>query len=506
MTSLLGIDLGTTGMKVALFNDSGQLIGSEYRDYPILSPQPGYAEQDPEAWWAGFVSACHALTRRYPLDIGNLAGIGICGQMHTQVYLDHAGQILRPAITWMDQRASEIVAELNQNEATRTLIFQESHNLATTTYTAPQVAWVRRHQPEVWSKVARILVAKDFLKFRLIGRAVTDYAEASGTLLFDVAKRAWSAPLFDLFAIPQDLFPEALPSDEIIGHVTPEAAAVIGIPAGTPVVNGSSDNSASALGAGMLNPGQVTLIVGTAGVITVCSDRPLPDPDHRTLCWHYCLRDTWVTLGITQTAGESLNWFKRAFDPGDAEGEAEDVFARYNQAVASIPDGSEGVIFLPYLNGERTPYWDSHARGVFYGISLTTEKAHFIRAVMEGVSFALRHTIETVESLGITINEIRAVGGGAKSPVWREILGKILNKPIVTVSVPDAANLGNILLCGKALGIYPSLEEASARMVTTDTCVDYQQETDTYERQYRIFLELYEQLKGTFRHAAGQAE
>jgi xylulokinase len=208
-----------------------------------------------------------------------------------------------------------------------------------------------------------------------------------------------------------------------------------------------------------------------------------------------------VTLGITQTAGESLSWFKRAFDPGVA-GEAGDLFEAYDQAVASVPDGAGGLIFLPYLNGERTPYWDADARGVFYGISLTSEKAHFIRAVMEGVSFALRHSIETVEALGVAVNEIRAVVGGLRSQVWLEILGKILTKPIVTVSVPDTANLGNALLCGQALGLYPSLEEASARMVTTDRRVEYANGTDIYERQYRIFLELYEQLKGTFKHSA----
>ncbi|NTU79878.1 MAG: xylulokinase [Chloroflexales bacterium] len=502
MTTLLGVDLGTTGLKVALLRESGALVGTEYRDYPLLSPQPGYAEQDPEAWWAGLVTATQALKQRYPTEFAAIEGIGLCGQMHTQVYLDRDGQSLRPAITWMDQRASAIVAELNQDAATRQLIFQEAHNLATTTYTAPQVSWVRKHQPEVWQKVARILVAKDFLKLRLTSRAVTDYAEASGTLLFDVSKRAWSEPLFDLFAIPRALFPEALPSDELIGQVTAAAAAQTGLKAGTPVVNGSSDNSASALGAGMLHPGQVTLIIGTAGVITVCSDQPLPDPANRTLCWHYCLRDRWVTLGITQTAGESLNWFKRAFDGGEAGGAAGDVFETYNQAVASVPDGCDGLVFLPYLNGERTPYWDADARGLFYGISLTTEKAHFIKAVMEGVSFALRHNVETVESLGITVNEIRAVGGGLRSPVWLNVLGKILKKPIVTVSVPDTANLGNALLCGKALGLYPSLEEASARMVTTDRRVAYVDGTDTYERQYRIFLELYEQLKGTFKHSA----
>lgn len=500
MSHFLGIDLGTTGLKVALLAEDGRLIGSEYREYPILSPQPGYAEQDPEVWWTGFVSACQSLKGQHPTEFDQILGVGICGQMHTQVYLNEENQVLRPAITWMDQRSSEIVDDINQDEEARNLVFQETHNFATTTYTAPQVRWVKEHQPDIWRRVARILVAKDYLKFRLTGQMVTDYAEASGTLLFDVAKRRWSDRLFDFFGFPRSLFPEALPSDEIIGQVTREASGLTGLKAGTPVANGSSDNSASALGAGMIHPGQVTLIIGTAGVISVCSARPLADPANRTLCWHYCLRDKWVTLGVMQTAGESLHWFKNAFDRQD--GRSGDIFEQYNQAVAGVPDGSGGLIFLPYLNGERTPYWDPFARGVFFGINLSTQKAHFIKAIMEGVSFALRHNIETVESLGITIKEVRAVGGGLKSPVWLDVLGKILRKPIVTVSVPDTANLGNALLCGRALGVYPSLEEAVARMVTTDRRVSYPTGTAIHEKQYAIFLELYDQLRGTFRRSA----
>jgi xylulokinase len=502
MSTFLGIDLGTTGLKVALLTEAGRLAGSEYCAYPILSPQPGYAEQDPTAWWAGFVTSCQNLKSKYPAEFDKIVGIGICGQMHTQVYLDKEDQILRPAITWMDQRSSDIVDGINRDDDSKNLVFQETRNLATTTYTAPQVKWVKDHQPDVWSRVARILVAKDFIKFKLTGQAATDYAEASGTLLFDVEKRAWSDRLFDFFGFPRSLFPQALPSDEIIGQVTREASELTGIKMGTPVANGSSDNSASALGAGMINPGQVTLIIGTAGVITVCSQKPLADPENRTLCWHYCLRDKWVTLGVIQTAGESLNWFKNAFDRGEGESGSGDVFEQYNQSVEKIPDGSGGLIFLPYLNGERTPYWDPFARGVYYGINLSSEKAHFIKAIMEGVSFALRNNIETVESLGITINEVRAVGGGLKSPVWLNVLGKVLKKPIVTVSVQDTANLGNILLCGRALGIYPSLADAVSRMVTTDKRVSFEAGAEVYERQYSIFLELYERLKETFKRSA----
>ena len=503
MRHLLGIDIGTTGLKVSLLNERGGMVGSDYCEYPLSSPQPGYVEQDPQDWWAGVISACQALKRSCTAQFKEIAGIGICGQMHTQVYLDQEAQVLRPAINWMDQRSNDIVDQINRDEEAKDLMFQETRNFATTTYTAPHVKWVKEHQPEVWNQVAHILVAKDFIKFKLTGRMVTDYAEASGTLLFDVEKERWSDRMFDFFGFPRFIFPEVLPSDEIIGSVTREAAQLTRLKAGTPVVNGSSDCSASSLGAGMLRSGQVTLIIGTAGVIAVCSDKPLADQENRTLCWHYCLRDKWITLGIMQTAGESLHWFKNAFDKNQGNDEhPEDIFEQYNFAAGKVPEGSGGLVFLPYLNGERTPYWDPFARGLFYGISLSTEKAHFIRAIMEGVSFGLRNNIETVESLGIEIGEVRAVGGGLKSTVWLNILGKILRKPIVTVSVRDTANLGNILLCGKALGIYSSYEEAISSMVTSDRQVYDPAGTETYEKQYALFLELYDQLKGTFRRSA----
>ena len=499
MNKFLGIDLGTTGLKVTLLTEDGQLIGSEYCEYPLLSPEPGYAEQDPQVWWDGFIASCQLLKEKHPAELNDIAGIGICGQMHTQVYLDSENNILRPAITWMDQRASDIVDRINQDEAAKELVFQETQNFVTTTYTAPQVKWVIENQPEVWSKVSKILIAKDFIKFKLTGQMVTDFSDASGTLLFNVKEKVWSEAMFEYFGIPRETFPDVRPSAEIIGEVTQEASALTGIKAGTPVNNGSTDNSASALGAGMLNPGQVTLIIGTAGVISVCSDRPLIDPENRTLCWNYCLPDRWITLGITQTAGESLNWFKNTFDKEETGSSSGDIFEEYNQAIADVPDGSGGVVFLPYLNGERTPYWDTAARGVFYGLNLSTEKAHFVKAIMEGVSFALRNNIETVESLGIEINQLRAVGGGLKSDTWLNTLGKITKKPIVTVSVPDTANLGNMLLCGSALGIFESLEDAAAKIVTTDKQVFFEEETQVYEKQYNTFLKLYDNLKERFR-------
>lgn len=503
MNLFLVIDLGTTGLKIALINESGIIIAQRYKEYSILFPKSGYAEQDPELWWSSFIELCQSLNQSFPNKLAQIQAIGICGQMHTNVLLDKNFQVLRPAITWMDQRSREIVREINEDRNKAEFIFQKTKNFITTTYTAPQLKWVKDNEPDIWSKVKHVLIAKDFLKWKLTGRMVTDFTDASGTLLFDVANVSWSEDMFNFFEFSSSLFPELRPSDEIMGKINKKAAQLTGIKEGTPVVNGSSDNSAAALGAGMVKSGQATLIIGTAGVITVCSDKPLVDPQHKTLCWNYCMRGKWATLGILQTAGESLNWFKNAFDrKGSAQSEVKDIFSEYNQLINKVPDGSEGLIFLPYLNGERTPYWDPFARGVFFGINLFSSKAHFIKAVMEGVSFALRNNVETVESLGIKIKEMRAVGGGSKSPEWLEILGKVLNKPVYTIKISDTGLIGNMLLSGKAIGLYRSIEKQAEKVVKLKNKIYYPEKIDVYEKQYAIFLSLYDRLKDSFKALA----
>jgi xylulokinase len=499
MSVILSIDLGTTGLKVGLVNLNGHVEALTSHEYSIDTPTQGYAEQDPEKWWQALIACCKMLQKSQPKVFARIEGIGICGQMHTQAHLDSSLQVLRPAITWMDQRSSSIADRLNGDPSTKSAVFAETQNVATTTYTATHLKWIQENQPEIWSRIDHVLIAKDFLKYRLTAQMVTDYSDASGTLLFNVKDRCWSQPMFDLFEIPSSLLPAAEPSDEIIGTVTEEASRATGIPSGTPVANGSADCSTAALGAGMVKSGQVTLIIGTAGVVAVCADKPLPDSKDRTICWNYCLRDKWVMMGITQTAGESLNWFRTAFDQNTpAAPNSEDVFEQYSNAVLEVPDGSGGLIFLPYLNGERTPYWDADARGVFFGINLATRKAHFIKAIMEGVSFALRNCLETLESLGIAVDSVMAVGGGLKSESWLTILGKILRKPIRTVSVADTGLIGNMLVCSRALGLISSIPPTAGELCNYDREVHFPEPHREYERQYKRFLGLYEDLKSRF--------
>ena len=500
----LSIDLGTTGLKTALISEDGTERGQASREYAIEIPWAGAAEQDPAAWWRAFIACCAELKLRWPEDFAAIIGIGICGQMHTHVALDAAGQPLRHAITWMDQRSGKLLERLSATAGVAELVFQETCNSLATTYTAPNCLWAQEERPELWRKTRSILVAKDYLKYLLTGQRVTDLSDAAGTLLFDVANCRWSEEMLRLFRVDRSLLPDVASSDSIMGVVSTAAAAITGLAAGIPVANGCSDNSAAALGCGMSGTGQGTLIIGTAGVISVCSDHPVPDPRHRLVCWNYCLRDRWIGLGVTKTAGESLNWFKRCVDEA-SQGRAEpgDIFHEYEQSAAQVASGAGGLVFLPYLNGERTPYWDANARGVFFGVNLETRKAHFIKAVMEGVCFALRNNLETVESLGLRVSELRATGGGLRSSAWLASLARILRKPIRVVSRQDPAGRGNAILCGAALGVFDSVETAMAKVArgVSEPLVEVEADL-ACEKNYQIFLRLYEDLKESFRFAA----
>ena len=484
-------------MKVSVTDDAAKELATASREYQTSSPKPGWVEQDPADWWKALVACCGEIKETAPGVLEKVDGVSLCGQMHTQVLLDSGGEVVRPAITWMDQRSADVVAEITGRKGQGELIVSETQNQLTTTYTAAHLAWIQRQEPEAWQRVSKVLVAKDYLKYLLTGAEAIDYSEASGTLLFNNETETWSDRMLELFDVPREVLPDVAESNVVIGEITEAAAEKTHLRPGVKVVNGSTDNSAAALGAGMVTPGEAALIIGTAGVVSVCSDRPLPDPEFRTLSWHYCLPGRWINLGVTQTAGESLNWFKSAFDGGRPDASSGDIFAEYNREIAAIPDGSEGLVFLPYLNGERTPHWDTSARGVFFGLGLGHRKAHFIKAIMEGVSFALRNCVESVEDLGTHVREFRAVGGGLKSPIWRTSLARIMGRPINTVKRPDTGNIGNAMLAGMALGVFSDPEHAASAMVEQGERM-HEETPAVYDAIYRIYTRLYSSVKGDF--------
>lgn len=487
----IGIDLGTTGVKMILLGDDGVLVDQDNVDYDVLTPEKGYVEQRPSDWWNGLCKISNNLVSRNKKVIKKVKGIGIAGQMHTHVYLDKDNNPIGNAITWMDQRSEEIVKKLS--EEYNDIIFKNTSNFITTTYSAPQITWMKENKSDLFNKTVKILLAKDYIKFKLTGEMITDYSDAAGTLLFDVKNKKWSSEMFDLFGIDKGLMPEVDKSNAIIGKISKEAAETTGLPADIPVINGSADHAATSLGAGVVSPGQASAIIGTAGVVSVLSDEPVADPEHRILCWNYCLEDKWVNMAVMQTAGQSLNWFRKAFDEGK-----DNIYQDYNNGVKEISAGSEGLIFLPYLMGERSPYWDAKTRGMFFGINLNHNKYHFVRSIMEGVSFAFKNNIEIIESLGNNIKELRILGGGSKSVIWKNIFAQITNKKLLSLTIEETGALGSSIMTGVALGIYESIDLATQKIVSVNEEIYEDEFSDIYKNNYEIFKKLYENNKDLF--------
>ena len=489
----LGIDLGTTGTKIVFMDSKGELRAKKSKEYSILNPKAEYAEQRPADWWESVKELIKEALAEEPELKDKVAALGIAGQMHTHVYLDAQNRVLRNAITWMDQRSQQIVERINKSSENKEIIYDTTANFLTTTYTAPNIVWVKENQPEIYQQTEKILLAKDYLKFKLTGEMETDYSDAAGTLLFDTYQKEWSEELFELFGIKKSLMPKVSPSTKIIGEISSEAAAETGLMAGIPVINGSADHAATALGAGVVNSGEVAAILGTAGVISVLSDQRIGDENERVFCWNYCLEDKWVNLAPMQTAGAALNWFKNEFDADN-----EEAYDIYNQEIESIESGSDGLIFLPYLMGERSPIWDSKAKGVFFGIRMDHSKYHFVRAIMEGVSFAFKNNLEVIESMGIKIDEMKFLGGGSKSEEWMEIMAGVLNKDIKVVVGSETGALGISIMCGLALGLYQSPQKAAAIISSRTKDYSIPEIDQKYTANYSKFKKLYDNLKDLF--------
>lgn len=489
----VGIDVGTTGEKVVFLDTAGNVKASESVEYPIKSPKSGYAEQDPREWWQGLKGATKTILQEQPELKSKIQCIGISGQMHTQVYINEKGKLLRNAITWMDQRSKKIVKEINKDIENKKAISKHTYNFLTTTYSAPNILWVKRNQPEIYNNTEKVLMAKDFLKYQLTGKYLSDYSDAVGTLLFDTKNKEWSSELFKLFNLDRDLMPETGRSRKIMGEITSEAEDKTGLPAGTPVINGSADHAATSLGAGVTNPGEVTAIVGTAGVVSVLSNEPIKDPEERIFCWNYCLEDKWVNLAPMQTAGKALDWYKKTFDSSQ-----ENPFEDYNKNIQEIPDGSEGLIFLPYLIGERAPIWDPDARGVFFGISNNHNKYHFVKSIMEGVSYAFRQNIDVVESLGIDINTLKFLGGGSNSQEWIKIMAKVLNKRIKPVQGSELGAIGTSILGGASTGVFDNITHATKTMTKAGNLTSYDELPEVYRENYDKYKKIYQRLKDLF--------
>src|SRR6056297_348614 len=490
MQYYLSIDLGTMGIKTCLIDELGRFITGKSYEYAIKSEKHGEALQDANEWWKGLQKELSEIKGEYDNEFEQIAAISICGQMHTHVYLDENNVLLADAITWLDQRGDKVIDQWKENGDYERL-FELTANFPTTSYTAPNIIRIKKENPDMYKKVKKILLAKDYIKYKLTGMMVTDPSDASGTLLYDVENLKWSDDAFKLLDIDKDLFPQVAPSTQIMGRVTKGVSLETGLKEGIPVVNGGSDHAVAEIGSGLFESGSVSVIVGTAGVVASCSDKPKKDHKRRIICWAYPLEGKWDLLGITQTAASSLTWFRNTFDSG-SDGE---IFKDYSKIASDVEAGSSGLIFLPYLLGERTPYWDSKARGVYFGLSMNHKKAHMVRAIMEGVVFSLKNCMDVFEELGIAITSIKTLGGGSKSPVWRQIEASAFNKPIYTIEAEEPSAIGNFILASLGTGMIKTVEEAKKYIKITEREQPIKEENDMYNRQYEKYLKLYENIK-----------
>jgi xylulokinase len=461
-TYLLGIDVGTTGSKAILIGADGTVKASATTEYPMFTPQPLWAEQDPTEWWAATVTSIQQVLAKSGAKPAQVAGVGLTGQMHGLVLLDAQGEVLRPCIMWNDQRTAAQCAAITQKVGAAKVL-QLTGNPVLPGFTAPKIVWVREHEPEVYRRVAKVLLPKDYARYRLTQGFFSEVSDASGTSMFDVGKRQWSAEMLKALDVPREWLPEVTESPVASAKVSARAAGETGLLEGTPVVGGGGDQAAQAVGTGIIVEGVVSATIGTSGVVFAASDTYRVEPEGRLHAFCHAVPGMWHLMGVMLSAGGSFRWYRDALgelERAQAKESGRDPYDLLTEAAAEVPPGCEGLLFLPYLTGERTPYPDPNARGVFFGLTLRHGKPHLTRAVLEGVTYGLLDSLELMRALGLSIEQVRASGGGARSPLWGQILADVFNTEIVTVNVTEGAAYGAALLAGVGAEVYDSVTGA----------------------------------------------
>ena len=501
MSYYLGIDIGTSGTKTLLVDVGGRPVASATFGYPLLTPAPQWAEQNPADWWDAAVQGVREVLAKSEIDASRIGGIGLSGQMHGSVFLDKDDTVLRPAILWCDQR-TQAECDWITEQAGRENLPRMIGNPVLTGFTAPKIVWLRNHEPDVYAQVAKVLLPKDYLRLKLTGAHATEVSDASGTALFDVANRRWSLEMLEAAGIPASWMPDCAESVEVTGRISAVAAAATGLAAGTPVVGGGGDQAAGAVGSGIVETGIVSSTVGTSGVVFAFSDTPAADPGLRVHSFCHAVPGKWHTMGVVLSAGGSLRWLRDTFYGPEtlaAQAGGSDIYTQIAGEAASVAAGAEGLIFLPYLTGERTPHPDPNARGAFVGLTLRHARAHFARAVLEGVAYALNDTFSIFHDMGIAISEVRTSGGGAKSPVWRQIHADVTGYEHRTLRVDEGPALGAALLAAVGTGAYATVADACAAAIqTVETCKPDAAIHARYTRFNGIYRSLYPALKGEF--------
>ncbi len=506
MVHLIGIDIGTTGTKALLIDKDGKVIARSTIEYPLSQPKLGWAEQDPGQWWGATINAIQRVIFDSRVDPNTIKGIGLSGQMHGAVFIDKDFNVLRPCIMWCDQRTDAECKYITEKIGKKRLI-NLTCNPALTGFTAPKILWVRKHEPEVYNRTYKILLPKDFIRFKLTGGFATDVSDASGTLLFDVQKRCWSKEMLRGLDIPLDLMAKSYESYEITGKITKEVASETGLMEGTPVVGGAGDQAAGAIGNGIVSTGVISATIGTSGVVFAYSNQPKVDPLGRLHTFCHAVPGKWHLMGVMLSAGGSFRWFKDTLADSEvvyAREEGIDPYEILTRKAESAQPGCQGLIFLPYLTGERTPHANPNARGVLFGLNLRHGKPDIIRAIMEGVVYGMRDSLEIIKELKIAVHEIRVSGGGARSRLWRQIQADVYNKPVTMINVDEGPAFGVALLAGVGTHVYKSVEDACKKTIKVAERVKPNPDNvKTYEKFYRIYQSLYHSLKGHFDEVAG---
>lgn len=492
MSHLLGIDLSTTGAKALLIDREGRVVSSATTPLHLSTPHPLWSEQDPHEWWTATANSIRQALADANIFGENIDAIGLTGQMHGLVLLDETEQVLRPAILWNDQRCGAECDDIRARVGREQLI-QITGNDALTGFTAPKILWVEKHEPEIYHRVRHILLPKDYIRYKLTNTLAMDKADGSGTILFDLRRRTWSTQLLELLNIPADWLPPTFEGHETTGEVTSEVAELTGLRAGTPVVAGGGDQSAQAVGVGVVRPGSMAVTLGTSGVVFAATEAALIEPAGRLHAFCHAVAGRWHLMGVMLSAAGSLQWYHDQF----AHNESFDELV--NEA-SQIPAGSEGLIFLPYLSGERTPHPDPFARGAWIGLTTRHSRSHLTRAVLEGVAFGLKDIFNLMKDVGLgSVDQIRVSGGGARSSLWRQIIADIFEAELVTVNTTEGAAYGAALLAGVGAGVWPDVDTACAQTIFVSDRVSPNAETSaTYRSAYHVYQNLYPMLKPTF--------
>lgn len=491
MSYTIGIDTSTTATKVLLIDETGVVIGVASREYPYQTPYPLWSEQEPDLWWQATAASLRQLLAKTGVDPAAIKGIGLTGQMHGLVLLDQDGRSLRPAILWNDQR-TQAQCDAIRDRLGRERLIQITGNDALTGFTAPKILWVRQNEPELYARVARILLPKDYLRYKLTGQFATDRAGGAGTLLFDLEARDWSPEVLAALEIDPAWLPPTFEGTDITGNLSPAAAAVTGLPAGIPVFGGAGDQAAAAVGTGAIQEGVVSLSLGTSGVVFAATGGAVIEPEGRLHAFCHAVPGRWHLMGVMLSAAGSLRWFRDAFAPDHS----------FDQLVApagDVPAGCDGLLFLPYLTGERTPHPDPLARGAFVGLTVRHALPHLTRAVLEGVAFGLRDSFELMKAAGLgRIDQVRITGGGAKSALWRAILADVLGVELVTVNTAEGAAYGAALLAATGVGIFPDVDAACAATIRVTGRTEPGEAAVVYQDLYPLYRDLYPALRPTF--------